>query len=276
MNFYYRTLKTAGGIMRTRDLTERGLSRHYQRKLLSQGKLIQPRRGWIALPSIDRDLMFAVQHGVLLSCMTVAHRLGLWTTKKPGLHVAARSRNACHGKLGGATHWAAPVIRREPFALIDSIENSLVYVAGCQPREEAQAVWESALRKGLVARATLAGLHLGTTARALLDDCSEFSDSGLESFVSRRLRALRLKVTPQAWLYGHHVDFLVEGWLVVQLDGGHHEGEQRDSDNKHDALLKLQGYDVIRLSYRQVLHSWADSQHQIMLRLSQGRPQRPK
>lgn len=272
MSQYYQALQLEGRVARARRLEELGVSRHHQRELLARGKLIRPQRGWVALPNVDRKLVFAVQHGVVLTCMSMAHKLGLWTAEMPGLHVAARSPNAGHGKVGSVTHWAAPVLLREPDALIDPIENVLAYVATCQPREEAHAVWESALRKGLVTRDTLARLPLGRAARELLGECTEFSDSGLESFVLRRLRALRRRVTPQAWIAGHRVDFLIDDWLVLRIDGGQHEGEQRDRDNQHDALLRLQGYVVIRLSYRQVVVGWTEAQRVIMLHLSQGRP----
>lgn len=272
MNLYYQALQRSGGIARAQLLEDLGVSRHHQRALVARGKLIRPLRGWLALPNVDAGLIFAVQHGVILTCVSVTQRLGLWTKQKPGMHVAARNMHASHGKVGQKTHWAAPVVQRAPFTLIDPVENALAYVAKCQPREEAHAVWESALRKGLVERTALARLPLGPVARALLEECTEFSDSGLESFVLLRVRALRLRVAAQAWLSGHRVDFLVEGWLVLQIDGSQHEGAQRDADNRHDALLSTQGYAVIRLSYRQMLYDWPEAQRLIMLRLSQGRP----
>lgn len=136
-------------------------------------------------------------------------------------------------------------------------------------------MWESALRKGLVTREALARLPLGTQARELLDECTAISHSGLESCVIRRLKSLRLRVISQAWLAGHRVDFLVECWLVLQIDGSQHEGVQRDACNEHDALLESMGYVVQRVSYRRVMNDWAEAQGLIMVRLSQGRPPAP-
>lgn len=152
MSLYYRTLSASGGVARVKEVEERGLSRFHMRQLLAQGKLVRPHRGWVALPTADSDLVFAATHGVVLTCMTEARRLGLWTTQKPGLHVAARHRKANHGKLGEVTHWGRPLVARTPSAFVDPIENVLAYVAKCQPRAEAHAVWESALRQGLVVR----------------------------------------------------------------------------------------------------------------------------
>lgn len=88
----------------------------------------------------------------------------------------------------------------------------------------------------------------------------------------RRLTSLRLHVVPQAWLLGHRVDFFIDGWLVLQIDGSRPQADQRDGDNIHDALLPAHGYAVVRLSYRQVLYEWPEAQHVLMLRLAQGRP----
>lgn len=133
------------------------------------------------------------------------------------------------------------------------------------------AIWESALNKELVTREALERLPLRPAARELLAECTPFSDSGLESYVKHRVRALRLSLVAQAWILGHRVDFLIERWIVLQIDGGTHVGRQQDSDNRHDAKLQANGYTVIRVSYRQVTSNWPEVQHRIMLAASQRR-----
>ncbi len=267
------TLRAAGGIMRTRDLEELGFGRHRLRGLLARGRLIRPQRGWVALPGTDRELLYAAERGVVLSCVTVVRRRKLWSLERQGpLHVAARSPHAHLDTDGHVVHWGRPVLRREPHLLLDPLENALAYVASCQPREEAQAIWESALNREMVTRESLARLPLGTRARSLLHECTPFADSGLESYVRRRVRSLGLPVVAQTWLFGHRVDFLIDGWLALQIDGATHTGEQRDEDNRHDAVLANNGYGVIRVSYRQVMFEWPWVQAQIMMAISQGRP----
>lgn len=266
-------LRSSDGIMRSSSLAELGYSRYRLAPLLGRGELIRPQRGWIALPGTDPQLLHAAQNGVVLSCLTVADRHGLWVRHRGGpLHVAAPNPHAHLRVDGHVIHWARPVVRRAPHLLVDSLENALAYIVACQPREEAHAIWESALNKSLVTRESLLGLPLGGSARSLLLECTPFSDSGLESYVRRRVQALGLSIVAQAWLLGHKVDFLIDGWLVLQIDGATHTGEQRDEDNRHDALLRRNGYDVIRVSYRQVMFEWPWVQGQIMLAISQGRP----
>lgn len=269
----FRALHDAGGIMRTRAAQDRGWSRFTIAKHLEERRLVRPRHGWIALPDADPQVLYAVEHGALLSCMSVVARHRLWVPRpltRP--HLAARAPKARVVAGDHVCHWGVPVMQREPHRVVDRLENALVFVVGCMPAEEALAVWESALRSGSVTRAALARLPLRQRERALLDECSEFSDSGLESYVGRRLRALRLRVVAQAWLLGHRADFLIEDWLILEIDGGHHVGEQRDSDNTRDAVRLLNGYVTIRVGARQVERDWPSVQRLIMTAISQGRP----
>lgn len=75
----------------------------------------------------------------------------------------------------------------------------------------------------------------------------------------------------QAWLHGHRVDFLIGDRLVLQVDGSQHTGAQRSSDNQHDAELALLGYEVVRVTYTQVIFDWPAVQQRIMRAIAQGR-----
>lgn len=273
-----RYLQRNDGISRTRRLIERGLSTHSIRALVARAQLVRPAHGWIALPGVAPQLVHAVQHGAVLSCMSVVELRGLWMpTPLARPHVAARTPKSQVIPGDHVCHWAMPKLRREPFQVVDHLENALVFAAACLPTEHALAVWESALRRGATTRARLALLALNRRERELLDACSEFSDSGLESYVGHRLRSLQLHVVPQAWVLGHRVDFLIERALVLQIDGGHHVGPQRDADNLQDAELAVNGYVTIRVSSRQVERDWPEVQRLIMTALSQlrARPQLP-
>ncbi|MFJ4252299.1 endonuclease domain-containing protein [Microbacterium sp. NPDC090003] len=159
---------------------------------------------------------------------------------------------------------------RHPDALADPIENVLALVADCEPYEQALATWDSALNRGLVERAALERLPLKAVARRLLEDAWPFADAGLETYLRPRLRWLRLPLYFQIWLAGHRVDALIGQRLVLQIDGATHVGAQRDEDIRHDAVLKLLGYHVIRVGYRQIMDHWHVVQDQIMRAVAQG------
>lgn len=265
-----RRLQRTHGIARTRTLIDGGLSPYAIRQLVGQGRLVRPAPGWIALPGVAPPMVHAVKHGAVLSCMSVIELRGLWVpTPVTHPHLAARTPRSRVRPGEHVCHWATPKLRRAPFQLVDHLENALVLAAACLPVEHALAVWESALRRRETTRATLALLALNRRERELLEQCSEFSDSGLESYVGHRLRALKLHIVPQAWVLGHRVDFLVERRLVLQIDGGHHVGPQRDADNLQDAELAVNGYVTIRVSSRQVERDWPEVQRLVMTALSQ-------
>lgn len=261
----------AGGVARVATLRAAGMPRRTIEQAVSTRALIRPRNGWVAVPDADPLLVAAARAGVVVSCLTQAERLGLWVLADGAVHVAAPPhRHIGEVRDGTRVHWFRPLVPRHPDSLIDPIENVLAVVASCQPRERALAVWESALRHGLVTRESLQRMPLPSVARSLLEDCSLHSDSGLETFIPVRLRFLRLPIRQQVWLAGHPVDFLIGDRLVLQIDGGHHVGSQRRRDIAHDAHLMLLGYHVIRIDYVQVMSSWVDVHDVIVRAVAQG------
>lgn len=260
-----------GRVVRRRKLRAQGHSPHTIAAAVGTGRLTAAGRLWVALPGADPLLLDAARGGVLLACATAARHLGLWTVATTGLHVAAAA-HASHRKVakGTVVHWAEPLVPRHPDSLVDPIENVLALAAGCLPHEQALTIWESAMNKSLVDPPALARLPLAPAARRLLDEASPLADSGLETIFFTRLSWLGLRIVPQAWLYGHRVDFLIGDRLVVQIDGGHHVDGQRTSDIRHDAELMLRGYHVIRVGYQQVMHDWPGVQLLITQAVGQG------
>ncbi|QYM65420.1 type IV toxin-antitoxin system AbiEi family antitoxin domain-containing protein [Microbacterium sp. Se5.02b] len=259
----------ARGVMTVRSLIEAGITRDAVMRGIARGELIRVRRGWVSTPEADPMLVAAARAGVMVSCITQAQRLGLWVIDDGRTHVAARP-HAGRVHVQAHVHWERPVVPREPALLEDPIENVLGIVARCQPRDAALAVWNSALRAGLVDLQLLRSLPLPLRARELLDEATPFADSGLESIVVPRLRWLQLPLRRQVWILGHRVDLLIGDRLVLQIDGGHHVGPQRSEDIDHDARLMLRGYHVIRVGYEQVMNHWPQVQELIMRAVAQG------
>lgn len=263
-------VRAGGGVVRTAPLRARGATSRQITELVASGTLLRPRKGWLALPEADVSLVAAARAGVVLTCVTQARRLGLWVLGEGIPHVAAPPHAGRTMTSAAIVHWRRPAVPRVPGALEDSIQNVLVQVALCQPHDVALAVWESALQKQMADAGELARLPLPHRARAVLAVASPWSDSGLETFVVPRLRWLRLPLRRQIWVAGHRVDLLIGDRLVLQIDGGHHVGAQRDGDNLHDAALALLGYHVIRVGYRLVVDRWEEVQDLIMRAIAQG------
>ncbi|MFJ4999053.1 endonuclease domain-containing protein [Microbacterium sp. NPDC088619] len=214
-------------------------------------------------------LLAAAKRGVVLSCITLAKRKGLWVTSTGEPHVAAPAKSGHANTVRGVVHWSSPLFPRDPDRLEDSVENALVLVARCQSHEDALATWESALRQRLVDVDVLSRAPLPPAARRLLEDARPFADAGTETVFRTRLRWLDVPITPQVWVFGHHVDFLVGDRLVIQIDGGHHVGPQRSSDIEHDAELTVRGYHVMRISYHQLINEWPAVQNRILTAIAQ-------
>ncbi|GGH45160.1 type IV toxin-antitoxin system AbiEi family antitoxin domain-containing protein [Microbacterium album] len=259
-----------GGVARYRTLIALGASRHRLQRAVAEERLQRLGSGVFAVPRADAALRAAAELGVVLSCVTLAARRGLWTLPVERAHVALAPKGHLRRATNAHVHWATPLLPRDPDAFEDSLVNALVLVAACQPYEHALAVWESALNKGLLDRDVLRGLPLGPDARRLLTDARPWADSGLESFFVPRLRWLRLPLRPQVFIAGHRVDLLIGDRLVVQVDGGHHVDLQRLQDNEHDARLRLMGYHVIRVGYWQVIDDWPTVQELIVTAVAQG------
>lgn len=250
-------------------LREAGATNRELTTAVAERRLSRPRRGWLAAPGADPELIAAARHGVVLTCVTQARRRGLWVLERGRPHVGAPS-HAGNVRVPAATvHWHRPTIARHPDALVDPIENVLVMVSLCQPHEAALAIWESALRQQLVEPEVLRRMPLPAAARELLEQANPWSDSGLETFVVPRLLWLRLPLRRQMWIAGHRVDLLIGDRLVLQIDGGHHVGVQREEDIAHDAALRLLGYHVIRVGYAQVVDRWHEVQEMIMRAVAQ-------
>ncbi|MFL0411261.1 endonuclease domain-containing protein [Microbacterium paludicola] len=263
-----------GGIVRTRALREAGFSAHAIARAVAAGRATRFRRTWIAIRGVDPILAGAAKLGIVVTCITQAARLGLWTYVDPAdphvYHVAASPHAGSVAVTQSLVHWSKPLIPRGPDALEDPIENVLAIIAECQPHERALATWDSAFNKGLVDRDSFSRFALRPAARRLLAEMSPFRDSGLETFIVTRLRWLDLPIRCQVWLYGHRVDVLIGDRLVLQADGGHHVGAQRASDNEHDAILRLHGYTVIRVTYAQIMDHWPEVQELILRAIAQG------
>lgn len=257
-------LHQRGGVARTRTLLLAGVSAHSLRRAKESGAVRSVRNGWVSLPDADRMKVTAAKRGVILSCVTLAARCGLWVPDPAQVHVAAAPHAGRVDAGTAVVHWARPMLPRLPDECEDSLENALVLIASCQPFEHALVVWESALKKRLIDPDVLRRLPLPPPAARVLEEARPFADSGLETIVPNRLRWMKLPMLQQAWLFGKPVDLLIGERLVLQIDGGHHVGEQRTRDIEHDAQLKLRGYHVIRVGYEQVMNQWPQVQALIM------------
>lgn len=248
-------LSEKGGILRVADARLEGFTTHGIRRAIAEGAARRVRTRWLASPHCDPLLVLAARHGGRVSCLTAAGRLGLWTPPHDDIHLVVPSTASRIDAAGLRLHWSAGPMPVGASALVDPVINVLFHVARCAAPQDALAVWESAIRTKRIDVAKLRRIRWRSDrARALAEEASSLSDSGIETRFLILMRSIDVVVRQQVLLAGHPVDGLIGERLVVQLDGfAHHQAADRRRDLRHDAELALRGFTVLRFDYYQVL-----------------------
>lgn len=216
--------------------------------------------------------------GGRVACVSAARRRGWWVPPNAddSLHLHVKPGSAADGiprPFAGRIHWTRPLAPPSRHSLIESVEDSLAHVAACLGREDALVVWESASRTEHVDPAALRLVRWRSVrARNIAEAVGGLSDSGLETILVTRLRAVGLVVRQQVVIAGRPVDGLVGERLVVQSDGWefHSSAAQRRRDIAHDAELRLRGFTVLRFSYDQIVHDWATVERTVLRAVAAG------
>ncbi|WP_166791657.1 endonuclease domain-containing protein [Cryobacterium frigoriphilum] len=158
-----------------------------------------------------------------------------------------------------------------------SVADSLLQFAGLGAGCDAIASMDSALNKGLVSPSELEQVIalLPRRLRRLLGRLDGRAQSGLETL-------LRIAAEDAGWTVQiqvvisrvGRVDVLIDGWLVIELDGArwHDDDQSRDEDSRRDAELTLLGYRYHRFRSRQVLDEMPLCLAVIRTILASGRP----
>lgn len=270
-----QVLAALGGVAPTHMLLERGISRRELSRALDGGDVVRVRRGVIATPQAPADFIAAVTLHARLTCVSAAPHDGLWRVREPdGLHLS-------RGEYGGGAYSnhrsrSVPVHPRLP---VVGLADVLVHVLQCRPEEESVPMVECALRRGDTVREFLAerlpGRRNGRARSALLKaDCS--ADSAVEVVARLILTGAGLRVRAQVQLTGvGRVDFLVEDFLVVEIDGAAYHSDRaalrRDRRRNNTAILS--GYAVLRFCYEDVMYHQAELLAQVLAAVA-GRPVR--
>jgi len=253
-----------------------GLTRHQVAALFRQGVLLRPRIGWYADPALPLDSVRAVRVGGVLGAVSAAASYGLPVPEGADavLHVSLednagrlrhsrnRTRHVAAGEEDGVRrHWLPRLepVRGHRVAVVDA----LLQLAGCVPFEWFVAALDQAMRAPRGGSALIGGASLGRLRSALparLREACDLADgraeSPIETIVRLGLVRLGIPFDLQVWMLPYHrVDFLIGGWLVVEVDGKryHASDEQFEADRERDALFAAWGYRVLRFSYRQVV-----------------------
>ncbi|MDQ0734034.1 endonuclease domain-containing protein [Arthrobacter agilis] len=248
-------LSSVGGVAPTHVLRARGVSQWHIDRGVDDGRALRVRRGVVALPDAAPALVTAVNEHARLTCISAATYYGLWRVHGPAqVHLSRLERTAgdCvnHRTRSVAVHANLPLV-----GLVDV----LVHALQCRPEEESVPMVECALRRGdatsgfLLQR--LQGRRNGRARAALaMVECT--ADSVIEVVARLLLRGAGLDVQPQVPIPGvGQVDFLVEGFLIVEIDGAafHSDRQAYRRDRLRNNTAVLAGYLVLRFTYEDVM-----------------------
>lgn len=266
-----------GGVVSTRVLRSVGYSYRDIRMLHLSGAIPENlREGWWAVSGADTDVVAAVRAGGVLTCVSALARLGVYRPLDDGcLHV-----RASRGLVRGTTvKNCSPGRRPAPVVAVDHPLVAARAAIGCLDLENAVAVLDSMVHLHIVTGAEL-DEALGGTARGWdVLRRRDLADSGQESLVRVRLRALGLKVRTQVRIAGvGRVDLVVGDRLVVEVDSkAHHTRlENYRTDRRRDRALVSLGYRVLRITWEEVMFGWEEVERQILAIVRRGEHRWPR
>jgi len=234
---------------------------------------------------VSPEAVVAVTASGILTCVSAA---ALWRLPLLATHTSAHV--AVPASASGSLDGRVPrrtVIHRdsavEPRQRFDrpGPAMALSHVAQCLELREAVAVLDAALRRGLVSREELAARRPRTgwleheRAVRLADPSSQ---SITESIARVALVQAGLSVEAQVYLSGvGHVDMVVEGRVVVEVDGYayHSSREQFREDRRRDREITLRhGMSRLRFAYEEVVYGTSELVESVR-RAVHSAPERP-
>lgn len=249
-------LKYAGSVARTATLLQAGFTERTIRSTLASGQAVRLRHGVVALHDAQPDLVAAVLANGLLCCASAAPHHRLWRLHAPErLHLLCR-----HGAAAGVVVHRGSVVPPDFPRPVAGLTDSLLHALRCLPAVEAAVMVESALVQG---RTTLGYLgqrlpgNRNGGARSVLELVDGTADSAVEVVARLLFRSEGIYTQTQVDLPGIGiVDFLLEGFLIVEIDGSTHlEARQVKKDRLRNNASTLTGYAVLRYGYQDVVYN---------------------
>ncbi|MBX3104475.1 MAG: DUF559 domain-containing protein [Cryobacterium sp.] len=256
-----------------RQLLARGWTPRRLAADVHSGRLIRIRRGYYAVPSTPATTLQAVRVGGLLTCVSAARNLGIWSADSVGTHVNLRheasrmrtpddrfTRLTKFNRAGCVLHWTRLIephrVSMESVGVLDC----LAEIIRCQPKYLAIAAIDSALNQGIVRLTDVKRMfrHIPRDFQSYLQLVDTRAMSGIETITRLLVQEANFEAIPQVRIEGvGRVDLLVDGCVVIETDGrlGHEdiEGSLRDYDR--DVKLAIRGFSVLRFNYWQVMET---------------------
>ncbi|MCQ1953119.1 endonuclease domain-containing protein [Arthrobacter sp. zg-Y238] len=247
-------LLTRYGVASYGTLTANGFPRRTIDQALHTGIVRRVARGTIALPQADARLVHAPRSQTSLTCISAADILGWWLLTPPEtVHVRC---DAARSIPGAIVHRG----QRSAHRLIAPPRQILQDAFRCLPRLDALVMAESAVVTSAVGLQGLQEEFSGQQdwqVRALLGTIRRSTASPLEVCARFHLLNAGLRVETEVALPGiGRVDLLVDGWLIIEIDGFafHSSREHYRADRRRWNASAAGGWITLRITAELVLH----------------------
>ncbi len=227
------------------------LPRRQVARALEAGLLVAPRRGLVADPALGPGALAALAVGGVLSCAAAAAAQGLELLEQPTqLHVTVPR----DGRVAASP---ALLVHRRDVASSDlatTLARTAADCARCLPPRDALVVVDGVLRRGVTMQQVLDELRGRgcADARTVVRRGVGTAGSSGETVGRMVMQDAGFSVQPQVHIRGvGWVDLLVEGRLVVEIDGYayHSSPQQFADDRRRDAALAAMGFEVLRFTW---------------------------
>lgn len=269
-------LVSVGGVARVGLLRANGYSPTAIRQLAAAGAS-QPRKGIWALPAADRDYLRAILNNGQITCASAAERYGLSLKDRPSrLHLATRHSRGRGFLRHGYTRF--PSLEGTPVA---SVEDTVIHALTCLPEVDAIAVAQSAMQTFGIPRSLLASelsADFYGNARRRLAKADGISESVPEISARLLFESAGLDFQRQARIAGvGRVDFLINGWLIVEVNGYQFHSSRDDwrKDMARINAAQLLGYGTLSYAPEQIWNSPDHVLDEIHRMLKRGQPTDP-
>jgi very-short-patch-repair endonuclease len=140
-----------------------------------------------------------------------------------------------------------------------SVADALIQFGAAEMDEQLVAAIESAVHEKHLSRSVAMSLFqwLPRHRRRLAARLNFIGESGMETIVRMWLESLGLCVTQQVRIGGDRVDLVIDGWLIIELDGDewHNPVDDRIRTNR---LIRA-GYRMLRFGYKEVFEGWDET-----------------
>ncbi|TFB52476.1 endonuclease domain-containing protein [Cryobacterium tagatosivorans] len=269
-----------GNLATRSQLRGLGYSDRDIQRAVEQRRLSPIRRRWLAHPGADSRATRAVALGGRLAAASALASHGIWVTRPTGLWIASPP-DASHLEPtapGERRLWVRdrfPEVADRQWRV--SPRDAVAQFARIGGESDVVASIDSALNKRLLSASDLDEVFatVPRRLRRLRRRVNGRADSGLETLLRLAAEDQGWRVEVQVRISGvGRVDVLIDGWLVIELDGGqwHDDEQSRDVDRRRDAELVLRGYRWHRFRHDQVLNRMPECLAVIRALRAGGRP----